>query len=147
MFNSILVVCTGNICRSPLAAALLQEALPDVQVRSAGLVDMGQRPADPHAIRLASEHGLDLAGHRSQQLNSQLCQESDLILVMESDQRLRIAHSFPQALGKTQILTAWTNRQDIADPYRQSYKAFAHCYQQLANNCLAWSRQLNKATL
>ena len=81
----VLIVCTGNVCRSPMAAAFLRRRLDDlhiaVDVRSAGLLDEG-RPAIAEAIAVASDYGVDLSGHASQRTTPELLAESDLVLGM-----------------------------------------------------------------
>ena len=82
----IVCVCTGNTCRSPMAAALLRRELdrvgrPDVQVESAGLAADGS-PATPQAVEVMAEWGIDIAAHRSRPLTAELLQQADAVLVM-----------------------------------------------------------------
>src|SRR3546814_3067238 len=85
--NRILLVCIGNICRSPLAEALLKQHFPDKTVHSAGLAALVGHPADSTAQDIAHQHGLDLSAHRAQQITQAMCRSADLILVMESEQQ------------------------------------------------------------
>ncbi|MDO9475924.1 MAG: low molecular weight phosphotyrosine protein phosphatase, partial [Pseudohongiella sp.] len=71
-YQHILVVCLGNICRSPVAEAMLKRALPQRQIKSAGLTAMVGQGADPSASEFAHADGLDLSGHVAQQLSSEL---------------------------------------------------------------------------
>jgi protein-tyrosine phosphatase len=72
MLNRILVVCIGNICRSPMAESLLAQRLsgrsPDIWVGSAGLAALVGRPADPIAQTLMQERGLAISDHRARQI-------------------------------------------------------------------------------
>src|SRR5438128_12633633 len=81
---SILFVCHGNICRSPLAAALLRRALSrqEVAVASAGFSDPG-RPAPAEAVAAASRYGVDLSAHRSQLLTPDRARGADLVVAMD----------------------------------------------------------------
>ena len=83
MFDSILVVCTGNICRSPIGERLLRRALPNKKIDSAGVGALVNHAADASAIRTAAKHGLSLEGHKGRQFTSSLGGQYDLVLVME----------------------------------------------------------------
>ena len=67
MFNSILVVCVGNICRSPVGERLLRQALPELEVTSAGINALVGKPADKTASEVAAAHGLSMHGHEARQ--------------------------------------------------------------------------------
>ncbi len=93
MFNRILVVCVGNICRNPMAEGLLVQTLSEagmqaIQIRSAGLNALVGHQADKIAIRLMLEQGVDVSAHRGQQLNRDLLRWADLVLVMDKAQKL-----------------------------------------------------------
>ena len=78
----VLFVCTGNICRSPMAEVLFAHLVPEAVVSSAGTMDWSGQPAHEHAIAAMAERGLDLSAHRSRRLSEYLVDESDLIVVM-----------------------------------------------------------------
>ncbi|TDO16626.1 MULTISPECIES: low molecular weight protein-tyrosine-phosphatase [Halomonas] len=145
MFQRILIVCTGNICRSPVAAALLQRRLPGLAVESAGLGALVGQPVDDQARRLAMADGLDLDAHRARQLDDPLLAEADLVLVMTDGQRQALARRWPQARGKTLLMGKWLDPQapiDIPDPYRKSVDVFEHVYQLLDEATRLWSQRL-----
>jgi len=94
----VLVLCNGNIFRSPFAAAVLQRELTvrgagSMRVESAGFAGHG-RPSPPHAVAAAARHGIDLAGHTSQLLVAPVARAADLIVVMEELQRRTICERF-----------------------------------------------------
>jgi len=93
-----LVVCNGNIFRSPFAAAVLRRTLgsPGIQVDSAGFIGPGRR-APPDAVAAATKHGIDLSTHRSQLVTAQLVRAADLIVVMDAIQRRIICERFGRA--------------------------------------------------
>lgn len=100
MINSILVVCVGNICRSPTGERLLKTALHEKNIASAGLGALVDHAADETASSVASEHGVSLEGHAAQQLTSNMCRDYDLILVMEKNMSTRCAASTPPYVAK-----------------------------------------------
>ena len=144
----ILTLCVGNICRSPLAQALLarelqhpQHGLPGAQVASAGLGALVGHPADPLALQVAQAHGLDVSGHRAQQISALLCQQHQLILVMEQAHKTALEQQFPQVRGKVFRLghaSAPSGGFDIADPYRQPLPAFEAAYAAIAQGVAHW---------
>lgn len=81
MFEKILVVCVGNICRSPTGERLLQQHLPNKHIESAGIgtekSGLTGKAADKTANELALLHGIDLSGHQAKQLTPTLCQNYD----------------------------------------------------------------------
>ena len=146
MFNNILVVCVGNICRSPLGEAMLQNLLPHKKVASAGVAAEKSRlvgkPADEKAILVANERDIDLSNHRSQQVSSALCAEFDLILVMEKGHIEAITAIAPEVRGKTMLFGQWIGQKDVPDPYKQSKEAFDYAYQLIEQAAQAWAKKL-----
>ncbi|WP_417615574.1 low molecular weight protein-tyrosine-phosphatase [Oceanisphaera sp.] len=144
MFDNILVVCVGNICRSPTAEFLLKQALPNKIVHSAGLGALVDHDIDATAKKVAEQHGLACPTHSARQLTKQLCREADVILVMENNHKEGITRLAPEARGKTFLLGQWNNNQEIPDPYKKSEEAFEHVYKLIANNCNLWAKKLAK---
>ncbi|WP_192459574.1 protein tyrosine phosphatase [Musicola keenii] len=144
MFNSILVVCVGNICRSPTGERLLQQALPGKKVASAGLGALVDKPADSMASDVALQHGVSLEGHSARQLTSAMCREHDLILVMEKGHIDAVSRIAPEVRGKTMLFGHWLNQQEIADPYRKSREAFEFVYSQLDQSARKWAQMLSR---
>ncbi|MBL4282917.1 low molecular weight phosphotyrosine protein phosphatase [Vibrio fluvialis] len=146
MFNNILVVCVGNICRSPTGERLLNRLLPHKHIASAGLgTDKSRltgRPADELALKVAEEHNLDLSDHSAQQLTSLLCAQYDLILVMEKKHIEALTDIAPEARGKTMLFGQWIGQKDIPDPFRQSREAFEYAYELIEQSAKAWVRKL-----
>ncbi|MDL2284396.1 low molecular weight phosphotyrosine protein phosphatase [Oxalobacter sp. OttesenSCG-928-P03] len=128
MINHILVLCLGNICRSPMAEGLLKEKFPEKTITSAGLRGMTGWTADPSSIRIMAKHGIDITSHRGRNLTRQMVEEADLILTMEEQQTRTVESRFPEAKGKIMRLGEYGN-YDIADPFNRSIEFFKKTYE------------------
>lgn len=142
--DNILLVCVGNICRSPVAEALLKAQLPDKNIWSAGLSALVGRPADPLAQAIAAEHGLDISAHRAQQLTSWMCTQADLLLVMEDGHRQELESRYPLARGKIHRLGDLGRDEvfQIADPYRLSRTAFETAHAEIDRGVNFWANRI-----
>ncbi len=134
----VLIVCTGNTCRSPLAAvALLDELGPDrerVEVLSAGTAAREGQPASPTTVEIAAQEGFDLVAHRSRRVTPALARAADLILVMEREHTRAV-----QALGgdpeRTHVLSEWPDPGEpglpVSDPFGASREAYEECWSRI----------------
>lgn len=138
MFNRVLIVCMGNICRSPTGERLLQQMFPNKQVRSAGIIAKVGRPADDNAISIANQHQLSLEGHASRPLTRELCAENDLILVMEQVHIDTLHQHYPETRGKVLLFGHWLNKTEIPDPYKRSEEMFEHVFQLMHKAAYSW---------
>jgi protein-tyrosine phosphatase len=142
MIRSVLVVCVGNICRSPLGERLLAQALPHVRVASAGLGAVVGAAADPDATAAAAEISVSLDGHVARQLTEEIGRDHDLILVMEPGHRAEVGRRFPQLSGRTMLFDHWTGAQGIADPFRKPIEAHRETRDKIAAAARGWIRRL-----
>lgn len=142
MFNKILVVCVGNICRSPTAERLLKRYLPDVTVASAGLGALVGKGADASAVSVAAAHDLSLEGHEARQITSAMCRDYDLILAMEKRHVASICEMAPEMRGKVMLFGHWDDQRDIPDPYRKSRDDFEAVYGLLDHSARQWAQAL-----
>ena len=120
MVQNVLLVCIDNICHSPMAAAMLKNALGEqsgVSLASAGFGAMLGHPADDHAIALMAERGLDISGRRARQLE-------------------------PATRGKVYRLCEWTD-EDVPDPYRQARAAFEEALVLIEKGVTDWAEKIN----
>ena len=129
--KTILVVCTANICRSPMAEAILRHQLEKlglsakVTVRSAGVWAKQGNEASENGVRVLARRGITLTGHRSQPASRDLLEQADIILVMEESHRRTLFHEAPQHLGKIFLLTEMARgHDDVDDPYGGPIKAY-----------------------
>jgi len=142
VFNNILIVCIGNICRSPMAEALLKLRAPDgVHVHSAGIGALVDKPADPIAVQLMQMRGIDITAHRARQLVPEMVDQAELILVMEAAHQRYIRAVSPSACGKIQLLGKWVE-QEIPDPYKQAPKIFASTLEVIEKGVDMWAEKL-----
>lgn len=139
--GKILVLCKGNICRSPFAAELLRQRVCqlglNVQVASAGIEAESNQGAYPLARRMAQQYGVSLSAHRTTPLSQGMVSESDLILVMEVGQARSMREHYPDSAGKLFLLGQFDHEVDyeIQDPYGGPPEVFAQCYAQIVKAC------------
>lgn len=143
MPGSVLIVCAGNICRSPLAEAMMKRLAPGLLCSSAGLVAAVGRRAHPFAEAVAAENGLDLRDHRSQRLSPDLAWKHDLILAMETGQRCEIINRYPSLMGRVFHIAHWTSAQDIPDPMNMPRSAFEDVYRKIDQALGGWKSKLH----
>ncbi|MGH8445799.1 MAG: low molecular weight protein-tyrosine-phosphatase [Solimonas sp.] len=135
MFNRILVVCTGNICRSPIGEGLLKQRLKgrNIEIASAGVGALVGFPADPLAIEVAADHGLDISAHRAQQATLPLLSAMDLVLTLDQGHSDWLNAKYPQLRGRVHKLMKWRENADVEDPYRQPKAAFEQAWKRSAS--------------
>ncbi|MFB9124744.1 low molecular weight phosphotyrosine protein phosphatase [Paraburkholderia dipogonis] len=126
MVQSVLVVCIGNICRSPMAVGLLRTRLRHVRVESAGLGALVGHPADAIARELMRERDIVIDDHRARPLSAPLCAQSDVIFVMDAKQKQSVVDRYPTTRGKVFRLGEFID-QDIFDPYGGERSDFQAC--------------------
>lgn len=134
----IVFICTGNICRSPMAEYLLRDLLgrnSEWIVESAGVSAGNGMPASAEAVAVMDrDEQIDLGPHRSRMLTQPLVTEADLLIGMTDSHRARILGSFPEAEGKTFILTdfdAERRTAGIADPIGRSVDVYRRTKNQI----------------
>ena len=148
MLNKILVVCLGNICRSPTAQFLLQHHLPNKTIHSAGITAMVRNgkghDMDKTAREIAAKNGFEFPKHEAQQLTRELIGHYDLILVMENNHRSHIANRYPEAHAKTMLLGQWLQQsgKEIPDPYKKSEEVYQHVFELINKSCDQWKTKL-----
>lgn len=143
MFQSVIVVCIGNVCRSPVGEKLLSDALPKLKISSAGLHALVGEPANSVTCAAAADRGIDLSGHVARQFTSELGVTHDLILVMEKSHRTEIAQRFPYLVGRTMLFAQWLKASpDVDDPYRKPREAHDQTVALICSAAQAWAARL-----
>jgi len=144
LFKKILVVCVGNICRSPTAELLLRNALATspITVASAGLAARVGEGMEPAARELLEDRGHSAQAFRARQLTPDIVNESDLILVMEKEHVKQVLKIASHARGKVFLLGKWQSEREIQDPYRQGKAAFIHAHALIEDAVGSWAQRL-----
>lgn len=135
----ILFVCTGNLCRSPMAAGLLRQRLAQdgldkrYTVQSAGVWAADGQPASANSVTVMTERGVDISDHRAQLLNANLVAEADLILVASREHQQMIANTWPQYRWKVHRLSEMAGKnRDLEDPYGGTLAEYRACADTIA---------------
>lgn len=139
--RSVLFVCKGNVCRSPLADVYFQEKVRrenlGIVVKSAGIETTPGKPAHSLARDVSREHGISLESHGTTPLFMDLVTQSDLVFVMELSQKDRVLKLYPKARGKVFVLGRFcrSGALDIDDPYSGTREDFVHCFTRIREAC------------
>ncbi|VFM99359.1 MAG: protein tyrosine phosphatase [Candidatus Kentron sp. G] len=147
MLESVLMICIGNICRSPMAEGLLKSRIAelgqDLRVESAGLMAAVGYPADPLAVELMENRGIDITAHRARQLTMGILRGFDVVMVMEHRQRQTIERLMPVARGRVFTLGRWNN-VEIADPMGKSREYFQQTHALIEQGIDSWMHYFHK---
>ena len=134
----VLLVCTGNTCRSPMAAGFLAHGLgPDggrVMVQSAGTAAWDGQPASELSVEVAARDGVDLAAHRSRRLTPELVRQADLVLVMEPS-HVAAVRTLGADPDKVHLLSEYPPPGEpslpVSDPFGASVEAYEECWNRI----------------
>lgn len=142
MISTVLTVCTGNICRSPLAEAVLRDRLDGVDVSSAGLHAVVGHGMDEDSAAAARQLGVPLAPHKARQFTAEIGAGADLIIVMETHHRHEIAQTWPHLLGKTFLMGHFAGGAEVPDPYRLPPEQHIRAAELIVEFSAAWEKQI-----
>lgn len=139
----IVIVCTGNTCRSPMAESLLRKKIaerhgdPDaIRVMSAGVAAAMGSPASAQAVDVMQERGLDLMDHSSRPLDDAIMNVADLILTMTRGHRAAILAAWPEMHDR--VFTLRRDGGDITDPVGMPVDVYKSCAEQIDEELAKW---------
>jgi protein-tyrosine phosphatase len=118
----IMFVCSGNVCRSPMAQGILKKllegegVLDKVDVISSGTLKLVEAPANIHTLEVASEHGVDLDEHLSQHVNAVLMREANIVIALAQNHIKYLRAKFPNLGKKVVLLKQWNNSRALSLP-------------------------------
>ncbi|MDX8394119.1 MAG: hypothetical protein R8K21_05985 [Mariprofundales bacterium] len=149
--SPIMMICMGNVCRSPFAEYymnnLLEKAGKSSDCFSRGLLNIESQPASKQGVEVAKKtFDINMKAHRSHFITDEDLKRAQLILVMTNEQRLQIGRETPTALGKTMLIshfsTGANHQRDIDDPIGQDSSYYSAIYKQIAHGLDAWAQKL-----
>ena len=128
--KTVVFVCTGNTCRSPMAEGMFrvllqQHGVTDVEVTSCGTGSFPGMPPSEYAVTVAAEYGADIAAHRSRPISHYLLEQGDLFVCMTAQQHEYLRHFLPSY--SLRILSP----TDISDPYGGDLEQYRTCALQI----------------
>src|SRR5207245_5736140 len=150
--KTILFVCTGNVCRSPMAEGIFRQVVKDrgdYRVMSAGMEAMEGQPPRPYAVQAVRELGIDISGQRSRMLTPELVQQADFIFGMTHSHIDTVMLLYPHAAEKTFLLREFDEtldlfEKDISDPIGGSYETYLNCRDQIEQGIASLLRFLEQ---
>ena len=137
----ILAVCTGNICRSPMAEGILRTTIGEttmIHISSAGTHALPGNPASEFALIAAHEQGIDISEHRSRALNEKLIRANTMILCMEPihiEWILSVDSSAGETVYSLPAFSGNSELKKIPDPYGSSLREYRECFSTL-HDCI-----------
>src|SRR3954470_19758857 len=151
--KTVLFICTGNVCRSPIAEGIFRHAVHgrgDYRVLSAGLGALDGQPPSAYAVQAVRELGIDIAGQRSRMLTPELVAQADYIFGMTHSHVDTVMLLYPHAAEKTFLLrefdeTLDTFEKDISDPIGGSYEVYLNCRDQIEQGIVSIFRFIEQA--
>jgi protein-tyrosine phosphatase len=134
----VLVICTANVCRSPIAETIFKaRGLAATNVGSAGVTALVNAPTAPQAVGALRRHGYLVDEHKARQMTQSLGSAADLILVMEREHRAWVASHLPALLGRTYLIGQWSN-EEIIDPIGMHDAYFDQTIDLLGSSISEW---------
>lgn len=143
--SPIMMVCAGNMCRSPFAEYYMRQKLQEADIEgqcfSRGLLAMPGRKVPNTALQVGLEFGIDMQDHISQTLLAPDVDRAAMIMVMEMEQRQHLSKMRPASIGKIFLLSQPNDGKKIADPMGKDETHFRKTYEEIIVNIDAWLKR------
>ena len=134
-YKNVLIICTGNICRSPMAVGLLRKELmghPEIRIISAGIIAGDGNTASSNAVEAMKEIGISIAGHRSRHLTKEVLKSSDIVIVMTQAHKLEVVHMLDAPGKEIYLIKEFSSNEheknmNVSDPIGESILVYTKC--------------------
>ena len=131
-YNKIIFVCTGNTCRSPMAATIMQHNLMgmDISVESRGMVVLFPEPYNPKAVAVAASYGMIMPSNNAKQIDNNDFGKNTLVLVMDSSMKTKLYNNYDKAINVYTIneFIGYDN-VEVSDPYGKGIEEYHRCFE------------------
>ena len=131
-FNKVIFVCMGNTCRSPMAATIMANLMPEMRSESRGMVVLFPEPYNPKAVAVAARHGMIMPSNVSAQISNDDFSVDTLVLTMNSSMKQKMYDTFDKAINVFTLgELAGEGDVEVPDPYGKGLEEYNKCFEQL----------------
>lgn len=131
-FNKVIFVCMGNTCRSPMAATIMSNLMPEMRSESRGMVVLFPEPYNPKAVAVAPRHGMILPSNVSAQISNDDFSVDTLVLTMNLSMKQKMYDTFDKAINVFTLgELAGEGEVEVPDPYGKGLEEYNRCFEQL----------------
>ena len=131
-FNKVIFVCMGNTCRSPMAATIMSNLMPEMRSESRGMVVLLPEPYNPKAVAVASRHGMIMPSNVSAQISNDDFSVDTLVLTMNLSMKQKMYDTFDKAINVFTLgELAGEGEVEVPDPYGKGLEEYNRCFEQL----------------